>query len=58
MAVGGTNNYFPDGVGGKPWKDNDTHAVNSFWNKRVQWQSTWSGEDTALKIEYVKVWSM
>ena len=58
VAVGGTNGYFPDGIGGKPWSDNDAHAVNSFWNARAQWQSTWNGEDTAMKIDSVKVWSV
>lgn len=28
VAVGGTNNYFPDGVGGKPWVD----GVNAAWD--------------------------
>ena len=23
VAVGGTNSYFPDGLGGKPWKNNE-----------------------------------
>lgn len=58
VAVGGTNGYFPDGIGSKPWNDNDPHAVNAFWNARSQWQSTWNDEDTAMKIDSVKVWSM
>jgi len=37
MAVGGTNAYFPDGVGGKPWTDADPHSVNAFWNARGAW---------------------
>jgi len=58
VAVGGTNGYFPDGMGSKPWSDNDPHAVNNFWNAHSQWQSTWNGEDTAMKIDSVKIWSM
>ena len=34
MAVGGTSNYFPDGLGGKPWNNNDPHSVNAFYNAR------------------------
>lgn len=30
VAVGGTNNYFPDGVGGKPWVD-DGNAAWDFY---------------------------
>ena len=37
VAVGGTADYFPDGVGGKPWNNKDDHAVNSVWNARGQW---------------------
>ncbi len=37
VAVGGTNGYFPDGVGGKPWSDTDPHSVNAFWNNRGAW---------------------
>ena len=31
VAVGGTNGYFPDGVGGKPWADASGAAANDFW---------------------------
>lgn len=48
LAVGGTNSYFPDGQGGKPWSDASPTAVNDFWNNRGQWQSTWVGEKAAL----------
>jgi hypothetical protein len=34
LAVGGTNSYFPDGVGGKPWSNNDPHSVNAFYNAK------------------------
>ena len=57
VAIGGTNAYFPDGVGGKPWSDTDPHSVNAFWNNRGQWQQTWVGEGPALKVDSVKVWS-
>lgn len=57
LAVGGTNGYFPDGQGGKPWSDTDPHSVNAFNNAKNAWYSTWNGEDAALKIQSVKVWS-
>jgi len=37
VAVGGTNAYFPDGIGGKPWADADPKAVNNFYNTRGTW---------------------
>ena len=56
LACGGTNGYFPDGVGNKPWSDNDPHSINSFYNNRGAWLPTWNGENAALKIDYIKVW--
>ena len=58
LAVGGTSGYFPDGMGGKPWSDNDPHSVNSFYNNRGSWLPTWQGEAAALKVDYIKVWSL
>lgn len=43
VAVGGTSDYFNDGVGpsnGKPWNNKDPHAVNQFWNAKQQWYNT------------------
>jgi hypothetical protein len=34
LAVGGTNAYFPDGVGGKPWSNGDSHSVNAFYTAK------------------------
>mgnify|MGYP000874438770 CR=1 FL=1 len=58
LAVGGTSGYFPDGQGGKPWTDTSPKSVNEFWNARGTWQQTWQGEQAALKIDSVKVWSL
>ncbi|TNV77979.1 hypothetical protein FGO68_gene3752 [Halteria grandinella] len=58
LAVGGTGNYFPDGQGGKPWANGDPHAPNAFYNAKGQWYPTWKGEDAALKIDSVRVWSL
>ena len=58
VAVGGTNGYFPDGQGGKPWSDNDGHSVNAFYNAKGAWFNTWKDDDCALQIDSVKVWSL
>ena len=55
VAVGGTNGYFPDG-GNKPWSNNDPHAVNSFWDRKGEWEGTWKGNEAAMVIDSVKVW--
>lgn len=56
VAVGGTSGYFPDGVGGKPWSDTSNAAANQFWAGKGQWETTWKGEDVAMKVDYVRVW--
>lgn len=58
LAVGGTNPYFPDGVGGKPWNNLDPHSVNAFYNGKGQWYPTWVGEEAALQIDWVRVYSL
>lgn len=58
VAVGGTSGYFPDGVGGKPWTNHDTHASNNFYNAKSSWYPTWKGEGAALQVDWVKVWSL
>ena len=37
VAVGGTADFFPDGMGGKMWNNLDPHSVNAFWNAKGQW---------------------
>ena len=59
LAIGGTNGYFPDGVGGKPWSDSDPHAVNAFYNAKDAWYSTWpqpGGTGSPFMIDSVRVW--
>lgn len=34
LAVGGSNAYFPDNYGGKPWSNSDPHAPNAFYNAK------------------------
>ncbi|XP_053381119.1 beta-1,3-glucan-binding protein-like [Mercenaria mercenaria] len=61
LAVGGTNDYFPDFVQNvgyeKPWCNRDPRAAKKFYESRDKWRDTWNGEDAALKIRSVKIWS-
>lgn len=56
VAVGGTASYFQDGLGGKPWNNDDPHSVNAFWNARGQWLPTWQGDHTAMQIDWVRIY--
>lgn len=72
LAVGGTAGFFPDGSVStpgnglpsytKPWSDTSTTAYADFWNSHNLWYPTWypftnNGENAALKVDYIKVWS-
>lgn len=57
LAVGGTADYFKDGVAGKPWSNMSPNAINQFYDAKGQWYPTWNGEESALKIDSVRVWS-
>ena len=60
-AIGGTNNYFHDAfTPTPPWKNDGDgkKAMKDFWEAREDWLKTWDGENTALKIDYVKVWKL
>jgi beta-glucanase (GH16 family) len=56
LAVGGTGDYFPDGVGNKPWSNSNPQAMSAFYDKISAWYPTWKGEDCALQIDSVKMW--
>jgi len=59
VAVGGTNGYFPDGQGGKPWSDTSEHAANDFYAAKGVWSQTWfpanDPHSAALQVDWVKV---
>jgi len=58
VAVGGTNGYFPDKVGNKPWGDASTTAPAEFWNASSIWGPTWgNGTERSLTVKSVKMWS-
>ena len=59
VAVGGTNNYFHDAfTPHPPWKNDGDgkKAMKEFWEAREDWLKTWKGDQTAMKIDYLKVW--
>ncbi|KAI8053111.1 concanavalin A-like lectin/glucanase domain-containing protein [Gilbertella persicaria] len=57
LAVGGVNGYWPDDAS-KPWKNDDSHAVNQFYDAKNNWLPTWGkGNRRALAIDWVKMWS-
>lgn len=55
LAVGGTNGWFMDGVGGKPWTDGSDIAKLQFWEARNQWLPTWKNGGQ-MEIKSVKMW--
>jgi len=41
VAAGGTNGWFQDNVGGKPWVDQSATAMRDFAFHQSDWYSTW-----------------
>jgi len=59
VAVGGTNGYFPDQIGNKPWGDKSPTAQLEFWNASSIWFPTWgNGTDRGLSVKSVKMYSI
>ncbi|KAJ3416855.1 hypothetical protein HDV05_008440 [Chytridiales sp. JEL 0842] len=61
VAVGGTNGFFPDGQGKKPWVNSDPEAIIKFLQALPSWyNTTWpsNAEDRAMQVDYVKVWKL
>ncbi|SJX61510.1 related to beta-1,3-glucan binding protein [Sporisorium reilianum f. sp. reilianum] len=58
VAVGGTNGYFKDGLGDKPWSNDAKNARGQFWEARNKWLPTWPKDpkQRGMEIEYVKMW--
>ncbi|KAL6249274.1 hypothetical protein RBB50_004337 [Rhinocladiella similis] len=55
VAVGGTNGWFQDGKGGKPWVDQSPTAKRDFWEAKDQWYPTWANNNE-MQIKSVKMW--
>ncbi|KAJ5612463.1 hypothetical protein N7510_005657 [Penicillium lagena] len=57
VAVGGTNGYFPDDVGGKPWTDGSKTPARDFWLANNTWLPSWGEpEDRAMIVKSVRMW--
>ncbi|KAL1874340.1 hypothetical protein VTK73DRAFT_472 [Phialemonium thermophilum] len=54
VAVGGTNGWFQDGTGGKPWLDGSKNAKKDFWNSQDEWFPTWTKPE--MEISKVMMW--
>lgn len=58
LAVGGVNGYWPEDES-KPWRNDDLHAPNAFYNAKDKWLPTWGdGNNRALAIDWVRMWSI
>ncbi|GLV46386.1 Gram-negative bacteria binding protein 1 [Carabus blaptoides fortunei] len=61
IGVGGLHD-FPDNSRSrgmsKPWKNLAIKRNRQFFNQKAQWGPTWEGDNSALKIEYVRVWAL
>lgn len=55
VAVGG--DYFPN-LDGRPWPDFSPQAYLDFWNAKNSWNPSWSGENAAMKIDYIRVYAI
>ena len=64
VAVGGTGGYIPDGAinhGGrynKPWRNDQswTDAKNGFYNNKNDWLWTWDEANSAMQVDYIRVY--
>ncbi|EFN62569.1 Beta-1,3-glucan-binding protein [Camponotus floridanus] len=60
IGVGGIHE-FPDYVTSsgytKPWRNVDAQATYKFYQAKDKWHRTWN-TDTALKVDYVKIWAL
>ncbi|KAI6115070.1 glycoside hydrolase family 16 protein [Pisolithus croceorrhizus] len=60
LAAGGTNGWFPDNAGNKPWLDGSNTAMRDFALAQNTWYQTWGsdGESQSFIIDYVKMWQL
>ncbi|XP_012259435.2 beta-1,3-glucan-binding protein-like [Athalia rosae] len=61
VAAGG-HSQFSDGsasgVHPKPWRNLESKAFLNFYNAKDAWSSTWTDEESTLKVDYIKVWAL
>lgn len=58
VAVGGVKFFDDSNTPTKPWKNDSPRAIEEFWAKKEEWYKTWVGDDSAMKVDYVKVWKL
>ncbi|KAJ5392623.1 hypothetical protein N7509_008113 [Penicillium cosmopolitanum] len=59
VAVGGTNNYFPDQMDGKPWVDASESAMKEFYLAQSSWLPSWgTPEERGMIVKSVKMWEL
>ncbi|KAJ3199849.1 hypothetical protein HDU67_002520 [Dinochytrium kinnereticum] len=62
VAIGGTNGFFPDSEGNKPWQNTDSpgRAMYKFLEELPSWyNATWpEGDDRSFQIDSVKIWKI
>ncbi|EJD44855.1 concanavalin A-like lectin/glucanase [Auricularia subglabra TFB-10046 SS5] len=60
VQAGGTNGWFRDNVGKKPWFDRSASAMFDFANATSTWHKTWPKrpQDRAMVIDSVKMWQL
>lgn len=60
VAVGGTNGFFPDNEGNKPWSNTQTSAApSSFWSSVATWYPSWgTKKNRALIVDSVKIYKI
>ncbi|KAJ2915247.1 hypothetical protein MD484_g5163, partial [Candolleomyces efflorescens] len=58
VAVGGTNGWFPEAQGDKPWLNAAANPAHDFIKAIDQWYPTWptTVEDRSMVVDYVKMW--
>ncbi|KAF5554621.1 glycoside hydrolase family 16 [Fusarium mexicanum] len=57
VAVGGTNGWFPDKLGQKPWSDESSEPMRDFWDAKDTWLPSWGDQkDRGMIVRSVKMW--
>lgn len=58
VAVGGTNGWFPDDIGNKPWINNSPQAMRDFAKAKDQWYPTWPEDVTqrGMAVDSVRMY--
>ncbi|KZV78260.1 concanavalin A-like lectin/glucanase, partial [Exidia glandulosa HHB12029] len=58
VAVGGTNGWFPDGQGKKPWVNGAATAMRDFARAKDTWYPTWPTDlkQRSMAVDYVRMY--